>query len=42
MPSRLHDKNKKRKAYYELYTGINWGMTENYDKYLFQVGQQNI
>lgn len=28
---RLHDKDKKREAYYELYTGINWGMAENYD-----------
>jgi len=29
---RLHDKDK---TYYELYTGINWGMAENYDTYLF-------
>ena len=28
---RLHDKDKKRKAYYELYTGTNWGMAENYE-----------
>ena len=28
---RLHDKDNKRKAYYELYTGTNWGMAENYE-----------
>lgn len=28
---RLHDKDQKRKAYYELYTGTNWGMAQNYD-----------
>ena len=28
---RLHDKDKKRKAYYELYTGTNLGMISNYD-----------
>ena len=27
---RLHDKDKKRKAYYELYTGTSWGETANY------------
>lgn len=27
---RLHDKDKKRKAYYELYTGTSWGEAENY------------
>ncbi len=27
---RLHDKDKKRKAYYELYTGTTWGETDNY------------
>lgn len=29
--ARLHEKDKKRKAYYELYTGTNWGASENYD-----------
>lgn len=28
---RLHDKDKKRKAYYELYTGAEWGKADNYD-----------
>lgn len=28
---RLHDKDKKRKAYYELYTGTKWGQADNYD-----------
>ena len=28
---RLHDKDKKRKAYYELYTGNQWGQAENYE-----------
>lgn len=28
---RLHDKDQKRKAYYELYTGTNWGQADNYD-----------
>ena len=28
---RLHDKDQKRKAYYELYTGIQWGQAENYE-----------
>ena len=27
---RLHDKDKKRRAYYELYTGTSWGETDNY------------
>lgn len=27
---RLHDKDKKRKAYYELYTDTSWGEAENY------------
>lgn len=27
---RLHDKDKKRKAYYELYTSTSWGETNNY------------
>lgn len=27
---RLHDKDKKRKAYYELYTGTCWGQADNY------------
>ena len=27
---RLHDKDKKRKANYELYTGTSWGETANY------------
>lgn len=27
---RLHDKDKKRKAYYELYTGTSWGDADNY------------
>lgn len=27
---RLHDKDKKRKAYYELYTGTAWGNPDNY------------
>lgn len=29
--NRLHDKDKKRKAYYELYTGTYWGEAENYE-----------
>lgn len=28
---RLHEKDKKRKAFYELYTGTQWGVTENYE-----------
>lgn len=28
---RLYDKDKKRKAYYELYTGTKWGQADNYD-----------
>ena len=28
---RLHDKDKKRKAYYELYTGTQWGQADNYE-----------
>lgn len=28
---RLHDKDKKRKAYYELYTGASWGQADNYE-----------
>ena len=28
---RLHDKDKKRKAYYELYTGAHWGQADNYE-----------
>lgn len=27
---RLRDKDKKRKAYYELYTGTSWGEADNY------------
>ena len=27
---RLHDKDRKRKAYYELYTGTEWGQADNY------------
>lgn len=27
---RLHDKDKKRKAFYELYTGTSWGEADNY------------
>lgn len=27
---RLYDKDKKRKAYYELYTGTSWGDADNY------------
>lgn len=27
---RLRDKDKKRKAYYELYTGTAWGSADNY------------
>lgn len=27
---RLHDKDKKRRAYYELYTGSDWGAAQNY------------
>ena len=27
---RLHDKDKKRRAYYELYTGTAWGDADNY------------
>ena len=27
---RLHDKDRKRKAFYELYTGIAWGEADNY------------
>lgn len=28
---RLHDKDRKRRAYYELYTGTQWGRADNYD-----------
>ena len=28
---RLHDKDERRKAYYELYTGIQWGQVDNYE-----------
>ena len=28
---RLHDKDKKRKTYYELYTGTQWGQADNYE-----------
>ena len=28
---RLHDKDKKRRAYYELYTGTQWGQADNYE-----------
>lgn len=28
---RLHDKDQKRKEFYELYTGIQWGQADNYD-----------
>ena len=28
---RLHDMDKKRRAYYELYTGVSWGMADNYE-----------
>lgn len=28
---RLHDKDRKRKAYYELYTGSDWGSADNYE-----------
>lgn len=28
---RLHEKDKKRKAFYELYTGTQWGVAENYE-----------
>ena len=28
---RLHDKDSKRKAYYELYTGTTWGEADNYE-----------
>ncbi len=28
---RLYEKDKKRKAYYELYTGTNWSASENYN-----------
>lgn len=28
---RLHDKDKKRRAYYELYTGTHWGDADNYE-----------
>ena len=27
---RLHDKDRKRKAYYELYTDTCWGQADNY------------
>lgn len=27
---RIHDKDKKRKAYYEIYTGTEWGNAANY------------
>lgn len=27
---RLRDKDKKRKAFYELYTGTSWGEADNY------------
>ena len=27
---RLHDKDRKRRAYYELYTGTSWGDIANY------------
>lgn len=27
---RIHDKDKKRKAYFEIYTGTEWGKAENY------------
>lgn len=28
---RLHDKDNKRRAFYELYTGTQWGQADNYD-----------
>lgn len=28
---RLHDKDEKRRAYYELYTGTQWGQADNYE-----------
>lgn len=28
---RLHDKDQKRKEFYELYTGTQWGQADNYD-----------
>lgn len=28
---RLHDKDAKRKAYYQLYTGTEWGNADNYE-----------
>ncbi len=28
---RIKDKDKKRKAYYEIYTGTEWGKADNYD-----------
>ena len=28
---RLRDKDRKRKAYYELYTGTSWGQADNYE-----------
>lgn len=28
---RLHDKDKKRKGFYKLYTGTEWGQADNYD-----------
>jgi len=28
---RLHDKDQKRKAYYELYTDTKWGLIDNYE-----------
>lgn len=28
---RLHDKDRKRKAYYELYTGTQWAQADNYE-----------
>lgn len=27
---RIADKDKKRKAYYEIYTGTEWGKADNY------------
>ena len=28
---RLRDKDRERKAYYELYTGTSWGQADNYE-----------
>ena len=28
---RINDKDKRRKAYYQLYTDSEWGVAENYD-----------